>query len=457
MDMNEVLLTADAVLTMDAANTVFTDGAVLVRDDKIAEVGKAAELSTRYPAAKRKDFGKAVLLPGLVNTHMHSGILRGTAEGLPLWDWLRLFVDPMHRVLRPEEAEASSWLCYGESLLAGTTTAVDMWRFMYGSAKAAAQLGLRVVMVPYVGEEVGFDYFDNLDDNEKLIQEWHGKANGRINVWVGLEHQFYVDEAACKRAIDMCERYGVGLHTHSNESRDEVKEAYKRYGISPIQALKNKGILDIENVLLAHCVWLEDEEVALLRDNGIGVAHNPTSNMKIASGPAPVVDMIKAGIAVGIGSDGEKENNNLDIFEEMKIASILAKLRGMDAAAYDAWDVLRSATIEGARAIGMADRIGSLEAGKQADIVAVRADGPHMTPFIKEGAFFNLHHNIVHAVQGGDVAMTMVDGFIAAENGVLTAGDMKKFIADAEKACADVIERRTEWLKENEQGALSPV
>ncbi|MEN6543856.1 amidohydrolase [Parvibaculum sp.] len=455
--MSEVLLTAQAVLTMDAVNTVIVDGAVLVRDDKIAEVGEAAELSARYPEAKRKDFGKAVLLPGLVNTHMHSGILRGTAEGLPLWDWLRLFIDPMHRVLRPEEAEASSWLCYGESLLAGTTTAVDMWRFMYGSAKAAEQLGLRVVMVPYVGEEVGFDYFDNLDDNEKLIQEWHGKANGRINVWVGLEHQFYVDEAACKRAIDMCARYGVGLHTHSNESRDEVKESYKRYGISPIKALKNKGILDIENVLLAHCVWLEDEEIALLRDNGIGVAHNPTSNMKIASGPAPVVDMIKAGIAVGIGSDGEKENNNLDIFEEMKIASILAKLRGMNAAAYDAWDVLRSATIEGARAIGMADRIGSLEVGKQADIVAVRADGPHMTPFIKEGPFFNLHHNIVHAVQGGDVLMTMVDGFIAAENGVLTAGDMQQFIADAEKACADVIERRTKWLKDNEQGALSPV
>ena len=455
--MSEVLLTADAVLTMDAVNTVIVEGAILVRDDKIAEVGKAAELVERYPDVKRKDFGKAVLLPGLINTHMHSGILRGTAEGLPLWDWLRLFIDPMHRVLRPEEAEASSWLCYGESLLAGTTTAVDMWRFMYGSAKAAEQLGLRVVMVPYVGEEVGFDYFDNLDDNEKLIQEWHGKANGRINVWVGLEHQFYVDEAACKRAIDMCARYGVGLHTHSNESRDEVKEAYKRYGIGPIKALKNKGILDIENVLLAHCVWLEDEEIALLRDNNIGVAHNPTSNMKIASGPAPVVDMIKAGIAVGIGSDGEKENNNLDIFEEMKIASILAKLRGMNAAAYDAWDVLRSATIEGARAIGMADKIGSIEVGKQADIVALRADGPHMTPFIKEGPFFNLHHNIVHAVQGGDVLMTMVDGFIAAENGVLTAGDMQKFIADAEKACADVIERRAEWLKDNEQGALSPV
>jgi 5-methylthioadenosine/S-adenosylhomocysteine deaminase len=455
--MAETLLTAAAVLTMDPENKVILDGAVLVRDDKIAEIGDAASLSARHPAAKRKDFGKAVLMPGLINTHSHSGILRGTAEGLPLWDWLRLFIDPMHRVLRPEEAEASSWLCYGESLLAGTTTSVDMWRYMYGSAKAAEKLGLRVVMVPYVGEAEGFDYFDTLDDNEKLIQQWHGKANGRINVWVGVEHQFYATAEACKRAIDMCAKYGVGLHTHSNESRDEVKESYKRYGVSPIKSLENLGLLDVETVLLAHCVWLEDEEIALLKKHNIGVAHNPTSNMKLASGPAPVVDLIAAGIAVGLGSDGEKENNNLDIFEEMKIASILAKFRGMDAAAYGAWDVLRSATIEGARAIGMDDRIGSLEVGKQADIIAVRADGPHMTPFITEGPFFNLHYNLVHAVQGSDVLMTMVDGFIAAEKGVLTAGDMTQFIVDAERACADVIARRTEWLKENEQGAFSPV
>ena len=255
----------------------------------------------------------------------------------------------------------------------------------------------------------------------------------------------------------MCAKYGVGLHTHSNESRDEVNEVHKRYGVSPIKALENLGLLDVETVLLAHCVWLEDEEIAMLKKYNIGVAHNPTSNMKLASGPARVVDMIKAGIAVGIGSDGEKENNNLDIFEEMKIASILAKFRGMDAAAYGAWDVLRSATIEGARAIGMDDRIGSLEVGKQADIIAVRADGPHMTPFIADGPFFNLHYNLVHAVQGSDVLMTMVDGFIAAENGVLTSGDMAQFIDAAERACADVIARRSAWLKENEQGAFSPV
>ena len=455
--MQEIMLTADAVLTMDAQNSVVTNGAVLVRDDKIVAVGPVADVAVRAPHAQRKDLGRAVLMPGLVNAHCHSGFLRGTAEGMPLWDWLRLYIDPMHRVLRPHDAEVASWLCYGESLLAGTTTAVDMWRFMAGSARAAERLGLRVVMVPYVGEAAGFDYFDTLDDNEALIRDWHGAANGRINVWVGVEHQFYFTAEACRRAIAMAERYGVGLHTHTNESNVEIPEMRKRYGLLPMQSLERLGLLQASPVLLAHCVWLEPEEIALMQKYQVGVAHNPTSNMKLASGAAPVDTLIDHGIAVGIGSDGEKENNNLDMFEEMKVASLLGKLRAMRADALPSWRVLRMATIDGARAIGMADRIGSLEAGKQADIVAVRGNVPHMTPFIAEGPFFNLHHNIVHAVQSGDVVLTMVDGSIVAENGRLLNGDMAQYIADVDRTAAEVIERRTAWLKDNEAGVETPV
>ena len=455
--MGEKLLTADAVLTMDASNTVFAKGAVLVRDDRIVEVGYAADLAPKAPDAERIDLGKAVLLPGLVNTHSHSGFLRGTAEGLPVWDWLRLYIDPMHRVLKPIDAERASWLCYGESLLAGTTTQVDMWRYMYGSASAAETLGLRVVMVPYVGEAEGFDYFDTLDDNEKLIKEWHGRANGRINAWVGIEHQFYFTDEACRRAADMAIDYDTGLHTHSNEAQVEIGEASKRDNLLPVQALEKKGVLDPKRVLLAHCVWLAPEEIKIMADRGVGVAHNPVSNMKLASGGCPVPELIEAGVAVGIGSDGEKENNNLDIFEEMKVASLLAKFRKMDPTAFDAWEPLRAATIEGARAIGMADRIGSLEAGKQADIVALRADTPRMTPFITEGPFFNLHYNIVFSASGTDVCLTMVDGDVVARDGKLAHGDMAEFIRDAELTCGDVMERRAEWLQENEEGALSPV
>tara|TARA_R110000822_G_scaffold26487_1_gene79723 strand:- start:779 stop:1375 length:597 start_codon:yes stop_codon:yes gene_type:complete len=173
--------------------------------------------------------------------------------------------------------------------------------------------------------------------------------------------------------VDLCDHYSTGFHTHSNESQSEIPEAMRRHGMSPVRALEKLGLLSPERVLLAHCVWLDDDELQLLAANNIGVAHNPSSNMKLASGPAPVEAMIAAGIAVGIGTDGEKENNNLDMFEEMKIASLLAKLRAMDAAAWKSWDVLRAATIDGARALGMDRDIGSLEPGKQADVIAVRA------------------------------------------------------------------------------------
>ena len=240
--MPEILLMADAVLTMDADNRVIPNGAVLVRDDKIVAVGTIPDIEPRAPHARRKHFRPGGAHAGADQRALPFQIPRGTAEGMPLWDWLRLYIDPMHRVLRPEDAEAASWLCYGESLLAGTTTAVDMWRFMAGSARAAERLGLRVVMVPYVGEAAGFDYFDTLDDNEALIQDWHGAANGRINVWVGVEHQFYFTQEACRRAIAMAERHGVGLHTHTNESSLEIPEMRKRYGLLPMQSLEKLGL-----------------------------------------------------------------------------------------------------------------------------------------------------------------------------------------------------------------------
>jgi 5-methylthioadenosine/S-adenosylhomocysteine deaminase len=323
---------------------------------------------------------------------------------------------------------------------------------MDGSARAAEALGQRVVMVPYVGAAPGYDYFDTLDDNARLIERWHGAAGGRIQAWVGLEHENYTTEAACRRAVAMCRHHGVGLHTHSNESHVEYAEAERRHGLTPVRALERLGLLDPERVLLAHCVWLQADELACLAAHGVGVAHNPTSNMKLASGTAPVAEMLAAGLAVGLGSDGEKENNNLDLFEEMKIASLLAKLRHLDAAAFDAWEVLHCATLGGARALGMQDQIGSLEVGKQADIVAVRADTPRMTPFLTSGPFMNLHHNLVHAVQGGDVTMTMVAGRVLVEDGQLRSGHLPDCIAQAETACADLLVQRQDWLGRQEHG-----
>ncbi|HKY52746.1 MAG TPA: amidohydrolase family protein, partial [Anaerolineales bacterium] len=193
------------------------------------------------------------------------------------------------------------------------------------------------------------------------------------------------------------------------------------------------------------CVWLSDHEIEILAEHNAGVAHNPVSNMKLASGAARVEDLLVSGVAVGLGTDGEKENNNLDMFDEMKTSSLLAKLSKLDASALDAWTVCRMATITGARALGLDHEIGSIEVGKQADLIAVRTDTPRMTPLLT-GSDGNLHHNLVHAVQGGDVDMTMVAGKIVVENGKLLTADLQELIRDMNQAVPNLFRRRAEWL-----------
>jgi 5-methylthioadenosine/S-adenosylhomocysteine deaminase len=441
-----IILQPDHLILMDQNNTVIPNGAVLIGSDgRIQAVGEATAIIAANPDVDVKRLKDRLLMPGLINTHMHSGLLRGTAEGLPVWEWLQQFIDPMHRVVNEREAEIASYLCYAEALLSGTTTIVDMWRHIHGSAKAAAQLGIRAVLVPYVAEHPDHDYFETLNTNEALIKQWHGGADGRVQVWVGLEHMFYATPEAYKRAMEISKHYQVGFHTHSNESKFDVEETLRRHNMRPIEALEKFGLLEAPHTLLAHCVWLSDHEIEILANHHVGVAHNPVSNMKLASGAARVEDMLAAGVAVGLGTDGEKENNNLDMFEEMKTSSLLAKLSKLDASALDAWTVCRMATITGARALGLDSEIGSIEVGKQADLIAVRTDTPRMTPLIT-GSDGNLHQNLVHAVQGGDVDMTMVNGKIVVEEGKLLTADLQELIRDMNEAVPDLFRRRAEWL-----------
>jgi len=450
--MSDLILSAEALVTMDKDLTVIPHGAVLVHGDTIVATGPARDLIAAHPEATVKDMGRAVLMPGLINAHAHSGFLRGTAEHLPVWDWLTQHINPMHRVLLPEEAEAASYLCYAESLLAGTTTVVDMWRYMEGSARAAEILGNRIVAVPYVGEHPDYDYFDTLDMNEALIERWHGKAEGRVTVWVGLEHLFYADEAGQQRAIDMAKRHNTGFHTHCSEAEIELAEFHTRYGKKPMEVFHDLGFFETPRAMFAHAVWFSPEEIDLISNYNVSVAHSPVSNMKLASGIAPISDMLAAGIPVGIGTDGEKENNNFDMFEEMKLASLKGKLRHRDAAAMDSWEVLRMATSLGAEALGLGNVTGSLEPGKKADIIALRGDTPRMTPFHADGRWFNIHHNLVHAVRGPDVKMTMVNGLICVEDGKLVTGDVTEIIDRLNRLTPGHFARRQLWLDANGGG-----
>lgn len=442
------LITADYLLTMDENLDCIKNGAVLINGSMIQALGRLDDLILQYPHIKVQNYGQTILMPGLINTHCHSGLLRGTAEGLPVWDWLQQFIDPMHRVLEPHDAKVASYLCYAEALLSGTTTIVDMWRFMDGSAEAAQTLGIRAVLVPYVAEHPDHHYFETLKTNEALIQKWHQGANGRIDVWVGLEHLFYAESKALQRIQDLCHHYQTGFHTHSNESQFDVQENLRRYGIRPIQSLEQLGLLDVPKKLLAHCVWADSDEINILKNHAVGVAHNPISNMKLASGAAPITQMLEHGVAVGLGTDGEKENNNLDMFEEMKTASLLAKFANLDAAALDSWAVCQMATIRGAQALGMQNQIGSIEVGKKADMIAVNLATPRMTPLIDRGPLFNLHTNLVHAVQGQDVTMTMVNGQVVVEDGKLVNADLNTLIEQVNRAAPLLFKRREDWLSQ---------
>ncbi len=452
MTTDKQIVAGDYLLTMDAENRVVSDGAVLINGSVIEAVAPLSELVAANSDAPVRKIANSAIMPGLVNAHAHSGFLRGTAEHLPVWDWLTLHINPMHRALQPHEAEAASWLCYAESVLAGTTTIVDMWRFMEGSAKAASAIGNRLVAVPYVGEHPEYNYFDTLDMNEAMIETWHRKADGRVNVWVGLEHLFYADEAGQQRAIQLAKTHDTVFHTHCSEAEIELAEFDKRYGKRPMYALADLGFFETPRTMIAHGVWLDSSEVEFISKYNVSIAHNPVSNMKLASGIALAGEMLAAGVPVGIGTDGEKENNNFDMFEEMKVASLLGKLKDLDAAAMDSWDVLGMATITGAKAIGLDHEIGSLEPGKRADLIAVRTDTPRMTPLFGEGPYFNLQHNLVHAVRGGDVSLTMVDGKVLVEDGQLKTGDLNEIIAKIHRIAPPHFARRAAWLAENREG-----
>ena len=449
-----MILSGRTLVPMDPACSVIPEGAIAIAGDTIVATGTRTQLRARYPHAPETALGDCLLMPGLINAHAHSGMLRGTAEQLPVWDWLTQHINPMHKVLQPVEAHASARLCYAESLLSGTTTLVDMWRFMDGCCKAAQELGIRLVAVPYVGTHPDYDYFESLDENEALLERWQDGAQGRIRVWVGLEHPFYTDDAGWRRAVDMARRHGTGLHTHCSEARIEVAEFLKRYGKKPMHALAAHGFFDTPHALVAHGVWIDEEEIAFLAGKAVAVSHNPVSNMKLASGIARVEAMRAAGIPVGLGTDGEKENNNFDMFEELKAASLLAKLREHDAAALPAWEALKMGTIDGARALGLADRTGSIEPGKQADIIAIDTRTPRMTPYFDDGPNTNLAANLVHAVRGSDVRMTMVAGTIVARDGQLLTGSMADILAGVDALAPGLFARRAAFLEAHREGLV---
>ncbi|GAC1314925.1 MAG: amidohydrolase family protein [Acidimicrobiales bacterium] len=430
------------VIPLEGHRAYHQPGSVLIEDREILAVGAVEDIDRdpRAASAAVVDATGHAVIPGLHNCHLHSGLLRGTAESLSLWDWLRTYVDPAHRALTPEIAAIASQQCYAESLLAGTVSVLDMWRFMEGSADAAAALGIRATLAPYVADEPGYDYFESVASNRRLLESRHGTADGRVRAWVGLEHLLYCTPAAFRQAAAMAEEFDTGIHTHSSETIWEVQESLRLWGRRPIEVMEQRGILS-ERTVIAHCVWLDDREIELLAGTATAVSHCPCSNMKLASGPARIGALQAAGVTVGLGSDGEKENNNLDLIEEMKFASLLMKVSTLDPTVGDPWDILTMATLDGARALALDHISGSLEPGKRADVVTVDLRGLHTTP-IHRGADFNVPAHLVFSATGRDVADVWVDGMRVVSGGRLATGDVDTIRADTQAAATELFARR---------------
>jgi len=437
--------------TVDAHDQIYANATLVIRGDRITAIGSSDTISIPPDATETIDCqGKMAVIPGLIDVHSHSSLLRGVTENLQLLDWLPRY-QLEHRALTEADAYYAAMLCYLEALKGGTTCVMDMYRFMHRCADAAADLGIRVNLVPYAADAPGKDFFETAVTNRKLIETHHLSQNGRVRVWMGLEHLFYCTPALFAHAHDCAKDYGVGIHTHSSEQKEEVEAVEQHFGQRPIALFRDYGILG-SSTAIAHCVWLNDDEIKILADTGTAVAHCPTSNAKLAGGIAPILEFHQAGITVGLGTDGNISNNNLDMFEAMKFASLLQKVHRNDAAALPAPQTLRMATHDGAKLLGLGDELGSLEVGKKADVVLIDLQQANLLPIVWDDSDLNLLWNLVYAARGSNVHTVFVDGRKVIEAGRSTQVDELDLFTAVQRQTQDLMQRRQTF-----KATLTPV
>jgi len=402
------LYTARFVVTMDAQRRLIENGGVAIRADRIVAVGSAADLAKRYQPRQRLDRSDAIVMPGLINTHTHApmSLLRGIADDLNLQDWLTKYIFPAEA--KNVNAEFVTWgtrLACLEMMLSGTTTFVDMYYFEDKIAEATKQAGLRGVL----GETIiGFPDPDSktpadaLKYTEAFIQHYQSDP---LIVPAVAPHALYTnDDESLKAARALANRYKVPLVIHLSETRHENDEAMAKRKMSPTQILDSLGVLN-GRTIAAHGVWLDAADIAILRKRNTGIAHCPSSNMKLASGIAPVMKLLALGIPVGLGTDGPAgSNNDFDMMEEMNLAANLQKVATMNPQALPAQQAIEMATIMGARVAGLEREIGSLESGKRADLITLCLDRPHAVPM------YNVYSQIVYALKASDVQDVVVNG-----------------------------------------------
>lgn len=429
----ELLIRSGLVVTGDEQDRILPGADIAVRGDRIVAIGH----NLTNPATTVIDAGRHVVLPGLVNAHMHETLTRGICEDLPLNRWLEEICFPLDRSYTPGVIRAAALMSQIEMIRGGVTTFVDIYRHPAAAAEVAETSGLRAVLTPQVITDpplVG----ETIESAEEFVSTWKGR-NPRITPGFGPHAPYSCPPEVYRRLAGLAESYDVPLHTHLAETRWEVEVIRERYGCSPVEYLLKAGALS-PRLSTAHGVQLTPAEMSLLAGRGVSVVYNPTSNMKLASGAAPVIELLEAGVKIGLGSDSNLSNNNLDMFEEMRLGALLQKLHRNDATAAPCRAMWHMATLGGAQALGMQQQIGSLEAGKQADIILVNLDQPHLWPLI-QGRYNNLIEHLVYSANAADVTHTIVAGKVLMSDRRVLTLDVAEARYEVEEATQQLLQR----------------
>lgn len=386
----------------------------------------AAEFRASHPELREIDCRGKLVMPGLVNTHCHAAMTlqRSYADDIPLMTWLNDYIWPFESRQTPDEVALGMTLGIVEMLLGGVTSFVDMYYFEDRCVEVAERLGIRAVL--------GCNYFDtNLEEVFRQVERAVGLAasgSGRVRVAVAPHSPYTVSPENLVRGKELADRLGIGLMTHIAETRDEIRIVRERYGCTPVEHLDSLGLLD-RRCIGAHCIHVTDSDIGTLAARGVTVSHNPQSNMKISSGVAPVERMRAAGALVTVATDGTCSNNDLDLWEELRTAAFLQKSATGDPTALPAWEALRMATANGARAMGYADgELGVLREGALADLIVVDLQKPHLQPI------HDVVSNLVYCGKASDVDTVVVDGRIVVENRRIEGVDLPALYAGAAEA-----------------------
>jgi 5-methylthioadenosine/S-adenosylhomocysteine deaminase len=434
----DLLLTGAWVLTQNPGRETFNPGAVAIRGEAIVAVGPMAELQTRYVPVQALNYPRGLILPGLINAHTHAAmaLFRGLADDLPLEEWLNSYIFPAESRLNGDFVYWGTRLAVAEMLLSGTTTFCDMYLFADAVARAAAATGIRAVVGEVLYDFPSPNYGPpaaGLKFSEELCRAWRGHPRLRVAI---QPHAVYTcSPELLQECGDLADKFDTRLIIHLSETHREVSDCQTRYGVTPVAHLGRLGLLS-PRLVADHAVMLSEEDLELLATSGAGVAHCPESNMKLASGLAPVSDLLRLGVPVGLGTDGCASNNNLDLVQEMDTAAKLQKLRYLDPTVLPATAALDLATTGSARVLGLEAEVGAMVPGLKADVVVLDLDQPHLTPM------YEPYSHLVYAATGADVQTVLVHGRILVQDRRLLAFDLEETMARARELARELPGRR---------------